>query len=87
MKIVNFIKKKYFPYKVKLIKGELRTYLSELDRAFIYACYKLNLENNRLNWYHPNMEINWISSYTTNKYDFFKFNVKIQEKCWGELDI
>lgn len=82
MKIVEMIKKKYFPHKVKLVKGEQRTYLTELDKAFIYACKKLNLLNNRLGWYHPQTEINWLDDYKANKYDFFKFNVEVQAKCW-----
>lgn len=82
MKIIDTIKKKYFPHKVKLVKGEQRTYLTDLDKSFIYACKKLNLLNNRLGWYHPQTEINWLDDYKANKYDFFKFNVEVQAKCW-----
>ena len=83
MKIIDTIKRKYFPHKVKLIRGEQKAYLTDLDKAFIYACKKLNLLNNRLGWYHPRTEINWLDDYTANKYDFFKFNVEVQSKCWG----
>lgn len=82
MKIVETIKKRYFPHKVKLVKGEERTYLTELDKAFIYACGKLELLNNRRGWYHHKTEISWLSDYKPNKYDFFKFNVEVQMKCW-----
>lgn len=82
MKIVETIKKKYFPHKVKLVKGEQRTYLTELDKAFIYACNNLSLLNNRLEWYNPDVKTNWLNNYKANKYDFFNFNVEVQDKCW-----
>lgn len=82
MKIIDTIKKKYFPHKVKLIIREERTYLTDLDRAFIYACQKLKLHNNRLGWFSPATDVSWLTNYEPNKYDFFKFNVEVQYKCW-----
>lgn len=82
MKIIDTIKKKYFPHKVKLVAGEERAYLTDLDKAFIYACQKLELYNNRLGWFSPEINVSWRTNYEPNKYDFFKFNVEVQYKCW-----
>ena len=77
MKIVDKINRKYFPYKVKLIPGEYRECLTELDKAFIHACIKLGIQSNRRGWFGDFDDY----EYFTNKYDFFKFNFKVQSKC------
>lgn len=81
MKIIDTIKGKYFPHKVKLIAGEKREYLTDLDKAFIYACVKLGIRNNRKGWFNKDKAYFNSQEYVTNKYDFFKFNFKVQRKC------